>query len=50
MVVVLPLRKSTLRKMIQDGHNNREINLKILKRLRPLVRGDWNYQHGDLKE
>ena len=49
MVIVLPLWKSSLRQMIQQGHNNRQINLEILELLKPMVcRGD--VQHGDLKE
>ena len=49
MVIVLPLRRSSLRKMIQDGHNDRQINLRVLKSLRPIV-CDSPYSHGDLKE
>ena len=47
MAIVLPLRKSSLRKMIQLGHNNQEVNLKVLAKLKPIV---CNYvDHGDLK-
>ena len=49
MVIVLPLRKSSFRKMIQLGHNNREINLKVLETLKPIV-CDIDVNHGDLKE
>ena len=49
MVIVLPVWKSSLRQMIQQGHNNRQINLEILKTLKPIVCGQ-NYEHGDLKE
>ena len=48
MVIVLPLRKSSLRKMIQERHNNREINLTVLEKLKPIVSADFQ-EHGDLK-
>ena len=49
MAIVLPLRKSSLRKMIQERHNNqRDINLTVLEKLKPIV-CDIDYQHGDLK-
>ena len=48
LIIVLPLRKSSLRKMIEKGHNNRQINLTVLENLKPIV-CDSNYQHGDLK-
>ena len=47
-VIVLPLQKSSLRKMIQERHNNRDINLMVLEKLKPIVCGQ-NNQHGDLK-
>ena len=47
MAIVLPLRKSSLRKMIQMGHNNQDINLKVLAKLKPIVFN--NDSHGDLK-
>ena len=50
MVIVLPLRRSSLRKMIQDGHSDRQINLRVLKSLRPIVCSGLFCQHGDLKE
>ena len=47
MAIVLPLRKTSLRKMIQNGHNNRDINLTVLAKLKPIV---CNVEsHGDLK-
>ena len=47
MAIVLPLRKSSLRKMIEKRHNNQEVNLKVLAKLKPIV---CNYvDHGDLK-
>ena len=49
MVIVLPLRKSSFRTMIQKGHNNREINLKVLEALKTIVCTE-GYDHGDLKE
>ena len=49
LAIVLPLRKSSLRKMIQERHNDREINLKVLQTLKPLVCGEHDRQHGDLK-
>ena len=47
MAIVLPLRKSSLRKMIQNRHNNRDINLTVLAKLKPIVHSDVG--HGDLK-
>ena len=48
MAIVLPLRKASLRKMIQERHNNqRDINLTVLEKLKTIV--CENYQHGDLK-
>ena len=47
MAIVLPVRKSSLRKMIQERHNNRDINLTVLERLKPLV--SVSIDHGDLK-
>ena len=47
MAIVLPLRKSSLRKMIQNGHNNRDINLTVLAKLKSIVCRRDN--HGDLK-
>ena len=47
MAMVLPLRKSSFRKMIQNRHNNQDVNLKILGKLKPIVCG--TDQHGDLK-
>ena len=47
MAIVLPLRKSSLRKMVQERHNNRDINLTVLEKLKPIV-CKYN-QHGDLK-
>ena len=47
MAIVLPLRKSSLRKMIQERHNNRDINLTVLEKLKPYVCGYDD--HGDLK-
>ena len=47
MAIVLPLRKSSLRKMIQERHNNHEINLMVLEKLKPIVRS--GAEHGDLK-
>ena len=48
MAIVLPLRKSSLRKMIQERHNNqRDINLTVLEKLKPIV--CYNADHGDLK-
>ena len=47
MANVLPLRKSSLRKMIQKGHNNQDINLTVLAKLKPIVLNIYN--HGDLK-
>ena len=49
MAIVLPLRKSSLRKMIQMGHNNQDINLNVLAKLKPIVCGGVDGQHGDLK-
>ena len=49
MVIVLPLRKSSLRKMIQSRHNNRAINLTVLEKLRPIVCDNDYDHHGDLK-
>ena len=50
MIIVLPLRKSSFRKMIKERHNDRQINLKVLENLKPIVcDANWN-QHGDLKE
>ena len=48
MAIVLPLRKSSLRKMIQNGHNNQDINLMVLEKLIPIVCRSAD-QHGDLK-
>ena len=48
MAIVLPLRKSSLRKMIQKGHNNQDINLIVLAKLKPIVCRSAD-QHGDLK-
>ena len=48
MAIVLPLRKSSLRKMIEKRHNNQEVNLKVLAKLKPIV-CSGGYQHGDLK-
>ena len=48
MAIVLPLRKSSLRQMIQERHNNPDINLTVLEKLKPIVCGDYD-QHGDLK-
>ena len=51
MIIVLPLRKSSFRKMIKEGHNNRQVNLKVLENLKPIVIDpSGSYQHGDLKE
>ena len=50
MVIVVPLRRSSLRKMIQDGHTDRQINLRVLKSLKLIVCSPFYYQHGDLKE
>ena len=50
MIIVLPLRKSSFRKMIKERHNNRQINLTVLESLKPIVCGGWYHQHGDLKE
>ena len=47
MANFLPLLKSSLRKMIQNRHNNRDINLKVLAKLKPLVCN--SNEHGDLK-
>ena len=47
MAIVLPLKKSSLRKMIQNGHNNQDINLTVLAKLKPIVLSIDN--HGDLK-
>ena len=48
MAIVLPLRKSSLRKMIQERHNNqRDINLTVLKKLKSILCGADT--HGDLK-
>ena len=47
MAIVLPLRKSSLRKMIQNGRNNQDINLKVLAKLKPIV--CHRDSHGDLK-
>ena len=52
MANVLPLRKSSLRKMIQNGHNNRDISLTVLAKLKPIVLTDCvnrRDNHGDLK-
>ena len=49
MIIVLPLRKSSFRKMINERHNDKKINLQVLESLKPIVCG-WDYQHGDLKE
>ena len=48
MAIVLPLRKSSLRKMIQNGHNNQDINLTVLAKLKPIVCSELK-SHGDLK-
>ena len=48
MAIVLPLRKSSLRKMIQERHNNREINLTVLEKLKPILYHIFS-GHGDLK-
>ena len=51
MIIVLPLRKSSFRKMIKERHNNRQINLKVLEKLKPVVCDEYSdNQHGDLKE
>ena len=50
MLIILPLRKSSFRKMIKEGHNNRQINLTVLENLKPIACGGQSYQHGDLKE
>ena len=53
MVIVLPLRKSSLRNMIHERHNDKEINLKVLQELKPIVCGapydNGPYHHGDIK-
>ena len=48
MAIVLPLKKSSLRKMIEEGHNDKDINLKVLEKLKPIVCSEYN-SHGDLK-
>ena len=50
MILVLPLRKSSFRKIIEEGRNNRQINLTVLESLKPIVCHRSPYQHGDLKE
>ena len=52
MIIVLPLRRSSFRKMIKERHNNRQINLTVLEKLKPIVcdSGFGAFQHGDLKE
>ena len=50
MIIVMPLRKSSFRKMIKEGQNNRQINFTVLKNLKPIVCAGSGYQHGDLKE
>ena len=50
MIIVLPLRKSSFREMIKERHNNQQINLKVLKNLKPIVCDHAFRQHGDLKE
>ena len=47
MVIVLPLKKSSLRKMIEERHNDKDINMKVLEKLKPIVCGPGF--HGDLK-
>ena len=47
MAIVSRVRKSSLRKMIQNGDNNRIINLTVLARLKQIVCSDE--AHGDLK-
>ena len=49
MIIVLPLRKSSFRKMINERHNNRQISLTVLESLKPIV-CDRHCSHGDLKE
>ena len=48
MAIVLPLKKSSLRKMIEERHNDKDINLKVLEKLK-LVVCKTNDSHGDLK-
>ena len=48
MAIVIPLRKSSLRKMIQNRHNNRDINLTVLAKLKPIACNEF-VNHGDLK-
>ena len=50
MIIVLPLRKLSFRKMIEERHNNRQINLTVLEKLKPIVCSSRLNQHGDLKE
>ena len=50
-IIVLPLRKLSFREMINERHNNRLINLKVLENLKPIVCDLWGKNpHGDLKE
>ena len=49
MIIVLPLHKSSFRKMINERHNNRQVNLEVLENLKPIVYNQ-PYNHGDLKE
>lgn len=49
--MVLPLRQSTLRQMMEKGHLTLELKSEILKKLRPIVSGSFVEisNHGDLK-
>ena len=50
MIIVLPLRKSSFRKMINERHTNRKISLTVLENLKPILCNNHRIKHGDLKE
>ena len=49
-MMIMNLRKSSLRQMMRTGLVNDRIKRKVLEGLKPIVVGGTNDAHGDLKE
>ena len=49
--MVLPLRRSNLRQMMEKGHLTFELKSEVLKQLKPIVSDSYcqKSNHGDLK-
>ena len=47
--IVLPLRRGSLRQMMDDGLLTRRLKIEVLNTIKPIVCAK-NYSHGDIKD